>query len=202
MALEVWWIRHAQSEWNQKLRWQGHSDPPLSEEGRGQSLRLRERLEGEPFDRVYTSDLKRAAMTRQLALPACQAIVDPRLREICFGRFEGRTHEELDADEQALCFAWFRDPFGSRIPEGESMSDLSERVGGWFQELPASGRVAVFTHGGVIRWALWRITGPPVNGSWSVDLDNASITRIAYHASRVRVLTVNDTHGLRNGPAS
>ncbi|MBV9775085.1 MAG: histidine phosphatase family protein, partial [Gemmatimonadetes bacterium] len=45
-------VRHGSTPWNEAGRYQGWGDPPLSERGRAQALRLRARLEGEAFDRV------------------------------------------------------------------------------------------------------------------------------------------------------
>lgn len=189
--VEVWWIRHGQSEWNASFRWQGHTDVALSAEGQRQASLLGRRLRNVEFQAVYSSDLERARATARLALPEARLIEDPRLREVHFGVFEGCTRDELDDEKLALLEDWLRDPFGRRLPEGESMNDLAARLGAWLDELPATGRVAVFTHGGVIRCSLWTITGPPLGNRWTVQLANAGITCIRY-ARRTSIERVND----------
>jgi len=59
-------VRHGQSTWNHERRIQGQLDPPLSEAGRRQAVRLGHRLAGRTFAGFYSSDLKRAAETAHL----------------------------------------------------------------------------------------------------------------------------------------
>lgn len=190
--LEVWWIRHGQSTWNEEGRWQGHADVPLTELGRQQARSLQARLAGIGFDQIFSSDLERASQTASLALPDRPVQLDPRLREINFGVFEGKLREDLTADLRDELRRWWRDPYADPIEGGESMAQLAERVGEWRQTL-VDGRVAVFTHGGVIRSSLWAVTSPPSAGEWSVILDNTSITEIRYQPARTVIWRVNDT---------
>lgn len=184
--VELVWIRHGRSSWNREGRWQGHSDVELDEHGREQARCLGQRLLGARFDGVFSSDLKRARDTAELALPGAPVTVDPRLRELNFGDYEGKSYDQSDPE----LAAWWKDPYGLRIRGGESLQDLQARFFLWFQELEP-GRYAVFTHGGVIRNALWQITGPPRAGHWTVELGNTSITEIHY-GRRIRILRVND----------
>lgn len=192
--LEIWWIRHAATEWNAQHRWQGHTDVELSDQGRTEARLLGERLRHVPFDQVWTSDLKRCAETCSLALPQADARRDARLREMPMGLLEGRTWSDADDDTRRLVEAWWKDPYGLPFPGGaEGLHHVTDRVEEWRRTLPATGRIAAFTHGGVIRCCLWRITGPPRDRSWSVDLGNTAITRIRYGTSRAALVAVNDT---------
>ena len=195
MSLEIWWIRHGESLWNREGRWQGHSDIELSSLGEEQAHRLSLRLQGVGFQRVYSSDLARARRTAELALPGRELSADPRLREVHFGEFEGRALADFDEQKRQLLQDWLKDPFRMRIPGGESMGDVRVRVGEWFSELEEEGRVAVFTHGGVIRSEIWQIVGPPQDNRWTVQIENTSITRIRY-GSRISLERVNDCYHL------
>lgn len=190
--LEIWWIRHGQSTWNEEGRWQGHADVPLTDLGRQQASRLQPRLAGIAFDQVFSSDLGRAAETASLALPDRPAQLDSRLREINFGIFEGKVRDDLTPALRDELLRWWRDPYSDAIEGGESMAQLAERVTQWRDSL-TDGRIAVFTHGGVIRSCLWAITSPPSAGEWSVILDNTSITEIRYEPARTIIWRVNDT---------
>jgi alpha-ribazole phosphatase/probable phosphoglycerate mutase len=144
------------------------------------------------FDKVFSSDLGRAYETARLALPEHELTVDPRLREIHFGAFEGRNLEHLEATEHEEFRAWWNSPYERTLVGGESMADLRARVEAWRSEQNGTTNIAVFTHGGVIRDALWRETSPPVDGAWSFILDNASLTVISYGKRRNTILRVND----------
>jgi broad specificity phosphatase PhoE len=195
MDVTITWIRHGQSEWNAQNLWQGHSESPLSQLGRRQALALRRRLAhgGYSFDKVFSSDLGRAYETATLALPEREIAVDPRLREIHFGVFEGRNLDQLQEAERTELSVWWKAPYERALAGGgESMADLRTRVEAWRAELNGATNIAVFTHGGVIRDALWRETSPPSEGAWSFSLDNTSLTVIQYTRRRNLILRVND----------
>ena len=203
MSLTITWIRHGESEWNARRIWQGHSESPLSVKGREQAKALGQRLlqANTSFDRVYSSDLGRALETAQIALPEAQIIIDPRLREINFGAYEGRTLEQLGQQEQEEFRRWWASPYQTELSGGgESMTQLRQRIDAWRQDLEDDSHIAVFTHGGVIRDALWKETSPPSDGGWSFQVDNTSLTVIAYNEIgpggapplRARILRVND----------
>ncbi len=196
--LEVVFIRHAQSLWNAEHRWQGHSDIALSELGQAQARALGQRLASEAFDRLYCSDLLRTQTTARLALPQRELTLDGRLREIHFGEFEGKRYDELTEAEQTRLDAWWKNPYNLALEGGESMRDLSLRMGAFRAELPEEGRVALFTHGGVIRSSLWDITGYPTEGRWSFSLSNTGLTEIHYRNGYARIIRVNDTAHLDN----
>lgn len=188
--LELWWIRHGQSRWNAENRWQGHSDIALSEAGEEQALRLRGRLAGMHFDSVYSSDLQRAVRTAELALPGLAPRRDGRLREVNFGEFEGLTRDEMTPEQLDRLKVWFKDPYAARVLNGESLTDVGQRIRSWQAELPQSGRVAIFTHGGVIRCHLWE-AGPSPDGFWRVQIDNCSTTCVLHRPEGAEILWIN-----------
>lgn len=192
MKRTLTWIRHGQSTWNAIGRWQGHTDVELSELGRQQSQALAARLKAFDFDAIHASDLSRARTTGELALPERDITVDPRLREINFGVYEGKTSEELTEEERADVYGWWAEPYSRKLKGGESMECLNSRIQSWFDDLPQECNIAVFTHGGVIRNALWQIVGRPGDGQWRASVDNTSLSVIEYTKSVQVVKRFND----------
>ena len=89
--MKLYFIRHGQTDWNIVKRLQGATDIPLNENGEELARRTGEGMKDIPFDLIYTSPLKRAFRTAELVrgnrdIPI---ISDDRLREICFGDYEG-----------------------------------------------------------------------------------------------------------------
>jgi len=191
-ALEIWYLRHGETEWNRTRRWQGHSDTPLNDLGRWQAARLGARLGSLAFDRVYSSDLSRCLETAGIAVPRVEPIVDPRLREIDYGAFEGCTWDTLADEERLELETWWGDPYQLRIRGGESFTDVTERLREWQRDLPEQGRIAVFSHGGLIRCALYQVIGAPRGWEWTVMLENGGITRIRADSRHTAILGVND----------
>ena len=193
MKRKITWIRHGQSTWNAEGKWQGHTDVPLSELGREQATALGRRLDPQRFDAVYSSDLTRSRQTCELALPKANMLLDKRLREINFGVYEGKSRDPLTTSEAAAVKTWWVEPYLEKLQGGESMTCLNTRVSEFLAELPAECEVAIFTHGGVIRNALWQVVGVPVQGAWSVQIENTSVTVLEYTSERTLVHRVNDS---------
>jgi probable phosphoglycerate mutase len=141
---ELWLVRHGETTASAGRRIAGWSNPPLTAVGRREAEAVRARLDGAVFHSVWSSDLDRAVSSARLAWG--EPAVDPRLREVNFGPFEGRGYDEVD-DEMTQVFLRFRD---FAIPGGESHDELRRRVHGFADALPA-GRHLLFVHGGVIR---------------------------------------------------
>lgn len=158
-------VRHGLTAWNVERRYQGQRDIPLLLPDAVPGLdRLRDHLrdyqqqEGE-FDAIHVSDLTRCRQTLAHALEAKEqsapCYVEPRLREMDFGDFEGKCYEEL---EQLPAYrAWIDSQGEQAPPNGESAAVLRTRLSSWFDELLAKAdsdnqrRILVVTHGGVIR---------------------------------------------------
>ncbi len=196
-SLELWLFRHGETPWNREGRAQGQSDPPLSELGVRQAELIGRRLSGVDFDEVYASDLARTRYTARLALPAAEIRLEQRLREIHFGSWEGKVWSELEGEDREALGAWFKEPYRRRAPDGESYEDLLARVSGWLKTLPASGRVAAFTHGGTIRCALYHFTGLPQGASWRFQVDTGSLTKLVIGDQGAILSAINDTAHLR-----
>lgn len=197
--LDLWLIRHGETDWNTQGRIQGSSDQPLNAVGLCQARRLGARLRGMRFDAVYASDLERARVTAATALPDAEVQLDERLRELAYGIFEGKAWIELNEAEAAVAAHWREDPYRRRVPGGESYDDLLARFAAFRAELPKSGAVAAFSHGGTIRSALYGVVGRPQDGAWRLRIDNTSITRLRFDARGVTLVTVNDHAHLSNG---
>lgn len=138
-ATEFWVVRHGESTWNADGRYQGQTDVPLSHIGVLQAASLAERLTGQSFAAVYTSDLARASQTAEMVAErlAGSPIVQPEpgLREIDVGELSGLVVADIEARHPGYLAALRADPWRTRRPGGESMEDLFTRCGAAFETL-------------------------------------------------------------------
>ncbi len=197
--LELWLIRHGETDSNRERKIQGHSDVPLNSLGLEQAKKLAKRISKHKFDKIYSSDLQRALVTAKIVFPEQEIILDKRLREINLGDYEGRHYDKFSDEETAVVKVWFAGPFDQRVPGGESNDDMRKRALEWLESLPKSGKVIAFAHGGIIASIIQTITGrpTPVPGSfnipWSLRLDNTSISKIFIKPKSIILSVVNDS---------
>jgi alpha-ribazole phosphatase len=194
-------IRHATTAVNEERRYQGTTDPPLSERGRRESARLHARLQGECFDRVLASDRLRCTETAALAFPGTRAAPEPCLRELNFGAWDGRTYEECLAHDGQRFARWIAAPEREIPPGGEAFDDFACRVDGWIATLPNEGSILAFSHAGPIRRIIARALGLTWPQVVLMEISACGITRLVLHPDGGHLLCLNDTAHIDEGTA-
>ena len=158
----VYYIRHGETDWNAQGRLQGVQDVPLNELGRWQStgagriladLFARDGRDATSLEFV-ASPLGRARQTMELVrdvlrLPPRDYAVDERLREIGYGRWEGATLAEMQAQDPDLFERRQAEKWTVSPPGGENYVSVQARMSDWYNQLMAD-TVAV-AHGGTAR---------------------------------------------------
>lgn len=129
---DMWLVRHGQTDWNLTGRWQGQASdaPGLNETGRAQAIAVREKIKDKSFTSIYSSDLLRAQQTAEaIAEPLGLTVnLEPRLREMNLGAWEGMLSEAIEAEYPQELAARAQDPYHVKAPNGESPSEVAERV--------------------------------------------------------------------------
>lgn len=90
--LQVYLVRHGETQWNAERRIQGQSDSPLTAKGESQAVQVGERVRTYGITHVIASDLGRTRRTAEIIADACGCGVtlDSRLRELDMGVLEQR----------------------------------------------------------------------------------------------------------------
>ena len=198
-------VRHGESHWNTERRVQGHCDSTLTPRGRAEMQRVAERLASKDIAAVYSSDAGRAREGAELIAAPHGLTVNVRqaLRERCYGVLEGKTLEEAARDDTGWLQAWRADRLRLAPPEGETQQEMSHRVMAALREITAAHpgqTVAVATHGGPIKSAVFHILQIPVS-SWDLTwIANGSITILRGTPDLMRVAAFNDTAHLDEEP--
>jgi probable phosphoglycerate mutase len=176
-------IRHGETDWNAEGRYQGQSDVPLNAKGLAQAEALAQRLRGERFEAIYTSDLARAAQTAEALAATTGAPIhrDPRLKEIDQGEWEGLLLAEIET-RYAEAFQRRRlDPLSTHPPGGETVGQVRERVLEAIREISRGypdGSVAIVSHGLAIALVKVHLAHLPVESVWDHIPPNASVERL------------------------
>ena len=148
---KIWFVRHAQSEYNKKHLFTGWHDPNLTEKGIEAALNLREELSQIDFNYVFCSPLKRASQTVQSITDKDKVIYDDRLKERSYGDWAGLNKTEIKEKVGEDLFLSARRGWSTKPPNGESLEDVSKRVKGFLDALPVVGNILVVSHGNTIR---------------------------------------------------
>ncbi len=180
--LNVYFIRHGQSESNLNATFSGNTDVPLTDKGRDDARHAGELLKGIEFQKIYVSNLSRAQETMRLAIPGAVGVVDERLQETNVGFLAGHLRSEMmEKYGDALQEAFRTRCFGSY--GGEQQSEHMARVKAFRDMLEAEnidGNVAVFAHDGTIRNFFQLMVGN-ASGIDQVRLANGSVSVFSYN---------------------
>lgn len=177
----------------------GHGDPPLHEpDGVEQAERACRRLieSGEEFAAVYVTTLQRTRQTAAVLLEhlGVEPVVEPDLREVHLGDWEGGEFRKRAADRDPLIVKMWVEERWDVIPGAESGDAFASRVRGAVERIAAAHpdqTVAVFTHGGVIGQVMAEATGS--RGFAFTGSDNCGITHVVVTPDRWVVRAYNDT---------
>jgi alpha-ribazole phosphatase len=190
--------RHGLTEENRSKKYIGWHDAVVPDAGYKELVRQAPLYPS--YEWVITSDLARCKQTAEALFQDVPQLESCLFRELHFGEWETKTYEELKSN--GVYREWLNDP-GIQIPGGESLSDFHKRLRmGWMQvkdvvmfdrhdpkyvgksdsHPPFHCRIAIVTHGGVIRHLLTKLTAEernfweweiPFGGgyelSWTVD---------------------------------
>ncbi len=172
--VEVWLIRHGETEWSKSGQHTGVSDLPLTEAGEDAARGLRQFLDRTAFDRVFSSPLQRARRTAELT-----GVADPQLDddlvEWDYGDYEGLTRVEVR--ETSPDWTVWKDG----APGGEAPEQVSSRVDRLIGKYKAcGGRNLLFAHGHILRALAARWIEQPVTLGEHLPLDTARVSVLGY----------------------
>lgn len=172
-------IRHGEPVGGRKYR--GHLDDPLSEKGWRQ---MRNAVgDHRPWDLIVSSPLCRCAdFARELGgrhgLPVQ---IEPRLKEIGFGAWEGKTVDELEAAEPGCLWRFYNDPLNQTPPGAETLAAFRDRIVAAWDDLlvqHAGKHLLLVGHAGMMRMILRNVLQMPLESMFRIQVANAAISRI------------------------
>jgi broad specificity phosphatase PhoE len=171
-------VRHGQTDWNLEGRYQGQSDIPLNDTGRAEAYALVQKLAGQTFSAIYSSDLERTRETAAILATSIHlpVILDARLREINQGEWEGQLVEDIRTHYARIWKQRSVDPASVRPPGGETVREVAKRVHTVMDEISdlyPGASVLIISHGLALATIICKVGGLPLGQAYRVIPNNA-----------------------------
>lgn len=183
--VELWLVRHGETEWSADGRHTSTTDIPLTDRGRERARELKEYLAGRKFAAVFVSPMQRAKETCEIAGYAGEAIVEQNLMEWNYGESEGQTTAEMREKYGPDWSVWT-----NQIVGGENVEQVGERADKVIARAlaavaigPAAGKstqVALFAHAHILRILAARWIGLPAVDGAKFALGTGSLSVLGF----------------------
>ncbi len=188
--MEIYLVRHGETEWSRARRHTGRTDVPLNEVGEAEAKALGQHLRGLEVDRVLSSPLARAVTTARLAGFGDRLETTDALLEFDYGDYEGLTTPEIRASRPG----W--DLFRDGCPGGETVEAAAARARGLLAELTeGDGRALLFSHGHQLRILAACYLGLPPENARHLFLGTASLSVVGTEHEWPAILLWNEQEG-------
>ncbi len=178
-------MRHGKTDWNSLRKLQGQTDIPLNDEGREMAGKACETYRDVHFDVCYCSPLIRAKETAQLVLAGRDVPIyyDDRLKEMCFGEFEGLADSFSIPDCPINVFFQSPQDYKEGVQGAESIEDLFQRTGEFLDEvayplLKEGKDVLIVGHGAMNSAIVCQVKNRPVKDFWAEGIENCKLMKL------------------------
>jgi len=151
-----YFIRHGETDWNNKNIYMGSRDIPINKSGMKQAAQAASMLRKENIQTIVTGPLSRAVSTAEIVAKIfnLKHIVMNEFKQCCWGSMEGKP-----LDNGTMIQKWIK---GETPPGAETAQEFDERIlSGLQMALELPGPVLIVSHGGVYR-SLRRSLGLPI----------------------------------------
>ncbi|MCR4674821.1 MAG: histidine phosphatase family protein [Lachnospiraceae bacterium] len=177
----IYLLRHGQTDWNIRHKLQGVTDIPLNEKGRQMAIEAGKKYKDKEFVCCYSSPLIRAKETAKLFLEGknIPIIEDDRLKEMCFGEYEGV--ENALEDENNPVYTLFNKPEIFTPQNGmESFEELFQRTSSMVEEIKKTydiekNNVLIVGHGAMCSGIICSYERVQLKDFWSTLLKNCEL---------------------------
>jgi broad specificity phosphatase PhoE len=184
-TLKLFVVRHAETAWTAERRFSGQRDVPLAAGGEVQAEALAQALAGAKLAAIYSSPLERARTTAEIiAKPHRLPVqVDAALREMGFGRWEGRTRDDVAASEPAAWAVWRERPHALTAHDGDTLPAVAARLDAFVagvRQRHGDDSIVLVTHAIVVRLIVLAALGLGPDRLWSVDASPAGLSEVDF----------------------
>lgn len=203
MSLTLYFLRHGETTASRKGGYCGTLDVELTPEGKQMAADFATAYKSLPWTAVFVSPMGR---TQATAKPLCEAVgIEMQLRdglkEIAYGKWEGKSPEEVDRDFHDEYIRWLNDPGWNSPTGGEKGVDIARRSFSVIEEIEKNhptGNVLVVSHKATIRIMLCLLLGIDVGRFRDrIGMPVASISIVEYGQRGPLLRVLGDRSHLR-----
>ncbi|TDT72550.1 phosphoglycerate mutase [Hypnocyclicus thermotrophus] len=203
--MNIYIIRHGETEWNIVKKWQGHKNSNLTELGKLQAEKLANKLKNIKFNKIYSSPLGRAYDTAKI-LKGNRDIdieLDNRLKEINMGVLEGLDREiGIKKYGNTIEQFWnYPHLYNHKEINGESFYSLNNRTKEFLEEIikkyNKNEHIVIVSHGVTIKSFLFNIKNKNIKEFWDGGhVKNTALTHI-YFDNEFKIIKYLDNSHLQ-----
>lgn len=183
--MNLYFVRHGETEANKDKLYYGENESSLTEKGRGQAEKLSKLLKNIQFDYIYISEKKRTLETAKIIVKEDfkRFIIDSRINEMNLGKFEGKNYNRIKEFYPKQWEDWCRHWKTAVPPGGESYLQFYTRVKSFLEGILKNNRgknILVVTHAGVIKSIYCYILNNTMDSFWKFASHNGDLSIIKY----------------------
>ncbi len=200
--LTIHLVRHGDTTQAAEGIFCGDLDPPLTEHGRSQADLVARAVASYGASALYCSPKLRARQTAEPIASVCrlEPVIEPGLREIAYGTWEGRTEADIRQSDASAFMEWRADPALASPPGGETAFQIAGRalpVIARIRKDHRSGHVLIVSHKATVRVIVCALLGIPLGRFRSqIACPTASITSFELSEHDAMLLGVAVVHHL------
>lgn len=202
MKKTLYIIRHGETELNKLGIVQGRGmDSDLNDKGRIQAEAFYQAYKHIPFDKIYTSTLKRTHQTVQKFIEANIPWTQyPGLDELGWGIHEGKeSTDEIRSDFDRILLHWKAGELHHKFESGESPLDVKERQLIVLEKLIEENEdqnILICMHGRAMRLFLCLLTNRPLSEMDTFPHSNTTLYKVEYDGKEFHIIDFNNTNHL------
>ena len=179
MGVELWLVRHGETEWSLSGAHTSTTDIPLTDHGRKRAEELRDYLKNTHFAKVFVSPAQRAQETCRIAGFSMQAVTVDNLREWNYGEAEGKTTKDMRANYGPDWSVWNNELLGGEKVDavGRRADDVIRQAGEGAKD---GDKVALFAHAHILRILAARWISLEASGGRHLALGTGSVSVLGW----------------------
>ena len=203
MDKELYIIRHGETDLNKQGIIQGRGiDSDLNDTGRAQAAGFYEMYKDIPFEKVYTSELKRTQQTVQRFIDAGipwekQAGLD----ELAWGEWEGKQTSELAIGAfKDITEKWQAGDYDAHFQGGESPNDVAIRLKETMELIKSrTGEklILICMHGRALRLLMCLLTNKPLSDMYDFPHQNTGLYKLQLSGDQFTIFETNNTNHIK-----